>query len=331
MMASTRVNRMIVYFKLFLTAVCWGGTFIAGRLIAGHVGPFSAAFLRFLIATLFLFLLVWRTEGRLPPVRRGQILPVILLGLTGVFSYNVFFFKGLELIEAGRAAIIIANNPIFITLLSALIFRERLNFLKGAGVLLSVTGAMVVVSKGNMGAVLGQGLGRGEIFIFCSVASWVAFSLIGKAVMADLSPLVSVAYSAAVGALLLLGPALAEGLGRHLGHYLVRDWLSLFYLGIFGTVIGFVWYYQGIKAIGPMKASLFINFVPISAIVLAYFILREPITISLLIGTLLVCTGLCLTTLQVGKNSRSSGTPSRRGDQSKWALHPHTQGTKSSD
>jgi drug/metabolite transporter (DMT)-like permease len=69
----------------------------------------------------------------------------------------------------------------------------------------------------------------------------------------------------------------------------------MFYLGFFGTVIGFVWYYEGIKKIGPMKASLFINFVPISAVVMAFFILDEPITLSLLIGTLLVCSGVYLT------------------------------------
>jgi drug/metabolite transporter (DMT)-like permease len=73
------------------------------------------------------------------------------------------------------------------------------------------------------------------------------------------------------------------------------DWVSMFYLGFFGTVIGFVWYYEGIKKIGPIKASLFINFVPISAVVMAFFILDEPITLSLFIGTLLVCSGVYLT------------------------------------
>jgi drug/metabolite transporter (DMT)-like permease len=78
-------------------------------------------------------------------------------------------------------------------------------------------------------------------------------------------------------------------------YYSKMEWLSLLYLGIFGTVLGFVWYYEGIKAIGPMKASQFINFVPISAIVLAFLILGEPVTPSLLVGTILVCSGVYLT------------------------------------
>ena len=117
---------MVVFIKLLFTAVFWGGTFIAGRSLAGQVAPFSAAFLRFAVATVFLLLFLLKANGRIPAIQRKQLLPIIVLGLTGVFSYNFFFFKGLERIEAGRAAVIIANNPVFIALLSALLFKERL-------------------------------------------------------------------------------------------------------------------------------------------------------------------------------------------------------------
>jgi drug/metabolite transporter (DMT)-like permease len=73
------------------------------------------------------------------------------------------------------------------------------------------------------------------------------------------------------------------------------EWANIFYLGFFGTVMGFLWYYQGIREIGPTRAGLFINFVPISAILLAFLFLEEPVTISLLIGTLLVSSGVYLT------------------------------------
>jgi drug/metabolite transporter (DMT)-like permease len=69
-------------------------------------------------------------------------------------------------------------------------------------------------------------------------------------------------------------------------------------LGFFGTVLGFLWYYQGIQKIGPTRAGLFINFVLISAIMLAFFFLAEPITMSLLIGTVMVSLGVYLTNRQ---------------------------------
>ncbi|MGD8368956.1 MAG: DMT family transporter [Desulfobacterales bacterium] len=285
----------MVYLKLLLTAFFWGGTFIAGRMLAGDVGPYSAAFLRFVVASVFLVLLTLKIEGRIPKMPGKTIPWVVLLGMTGVFSYNVFFFKGLALIEAGRAAIIIANNPVLITLLSALLFREALTPLKATGVLLSVTGALVVITRGHLAAIVSGGIGTGELLIFGCVASWVAYSLIGKKVMNDLSPLSAVAYSALIGAAALFPAALGEGLVADAPSFRSADWAAIFYLGFFGTVLGFVWYYQGIQRIGPARASLFINFVPISAVILAFFILGEPLTPSLAAGTLLVCTGVYLT------------------------------------
>ena len=286
---------MIIYLKLLLTAIFWGGTFIAGRVVAQGVGPFSAAFLRFAIASLFLILLARRYEGGLPRLKKGQIIPIIFLGMTGVFAYNVFFFKGLKLISAGRASLIIANNPVFIALFAACFFKEKLNPIKVAGIIISVTGAIIVISRGNLSEIVSGGLGLGDLFIFFCVASWVAYSLIGKTIMSGLSPLVSVAYSSLVGALALFIPAYFEGMLQDLSHYSAPEWFSIFYLGFFGTVIGFVWYYEGIKTIGAVKAGQFINFVPISAILLAFFILREPITLSLIGGGLLVISGVYMT------------------------------------
>jgi len=288
-------NKVIIYIKLFVTAIFWGGTFIAGRVVARGVGPFSAAFLRFAVASIFLLFITYKVENRLPPVRKGQVIPLILLGLTGVFSYNVFFFKGLKIIHAGRASVIIASNPVFIALFASYLFKEKLSVTKFAGIITSVTGAIVVISRGNPIEIMRGNAGLGEFFIFCCVMSWVAYSLIGKAVMKDLSPLVSVSYSSVVGAFGLFIPAYLEGMFQHFSHYTKMEWLGIFYLGFFGTVIGFVWYYEGIKAIGATKASQFINFVPISAVLLAFFLLAEPITSSLVIGTLMVCAGVYLT------------------------------------
>ena len=293
--ATMPKNLVIVYLKLFGMALFWGGTFIAGRIIAKDVGPYAAAFLRFLIASVFLLALLIKHEHRLPSIRRSQVLPLILLGLTGVFAYNVFFFKGLKLIEAGRAAIIIANNPILIALCSALLFKETLTTQKAIGILLSVTGAVIAISKGNPAYLLQGGLGWGEVFIGVCVLSWVTFSLIGKTIMSGLTPLVSVTYSAVIGAAALFIPACYDGLLPGVMQYGWTAWVGVFYLGFFGTVLGFVWYYEGIQAIGPTKAGLFINFVPISAIVMAFIFLSEPLTLSLLGGAILVSTGVYLT------------------------------------
>ena len=286
---------MLTYIKLFLTAVFWGGTFIAGRVVAKEALPFSASFLRFAVASVFLILMTWRIEGKLPKIDRPTIFTVCLLGLTGVFAYNAFFFKGLQSIDASRAALIIALNPVMISLFSSILFHERLTPVKIIGISMSVMGAMTVVTRGNPLYLFQGQLGWGEINIFGCVLSWVSFSLIGKLILNKITPLVSICYSSLVGAAALSIPASLENMWFSLPEYSAITWVGLFYLGFFGTVLGFVWYYEGIKKIGPTKAGLFINVVPLSAVVMAYFLLNEPMTWSLLVGTVLVSAGIFLT------------------------------------
>jgi len=286
---------MLVYGKLFLTAIFWGGTFVAARVVAQDVPPYSASFLRFLTASLFLIVMIILREGGVPPLKRHQVLPAVLLGMTGVFAYNVFFFFGMQTVAAGRASLIVASNPVFISLFSALLFRERLDAGKALGIILCLTGAALVISRGDISSLLSGGVGWGEVFILGCVASWVAYSLIGKVIMKDFSPLAAVTYSCLIGCAALLPPALLENITGLIGGFPLRDWLGLLYLGFFGTVLGFFWYYEGIRQIGPSRASVFINFVPVSGVFFGWLLLDEAVNLSLLTGAALVLGGVYLT------------------------------------
>lgn len=283
---------MAVYIKLVWTTIFWGGTFVAARIVAQEMGPFSASFLRFLAASLFLVALTLRMEGAFPRLRRHQILPAILLGMTGVFAYNIFFFLGMKTVSAGRASLIVASNPAFISLLSALLFRERLGSGKIAGIILCFCGALLVISRGDLLALFTGGIGWGELYIAGCVASWVAYTLIGKMIMRDVTPFAAVTCSCLIGAAALLLPALFEGVIGQAAGAGWTVWAGLLFLAFFGTVLGFIWYYQGIQSIGLSRASIFLNLVPVSGVFLGWLLLGEAINFSLLAGAALVIGGV---------------------------------------
>ncbi len=283
------------YLKLTFAAIFWGGTFIAGRAIAQDISPYCAAFLRFAMAALGLGFLVRWNQGAIPGLTTRQIPLIFLLGLTGVFLYNIFFFNGLRHIEAGRAALIIAGNPVAISCLSALLLKEPLKPIQVAGIFLSVCGAVTIISKGQWQLIWSGGFGIGEWLILGCVASWVAYSLIGKWVLKGMKPLVAVFYSAAAGALLLLPPALTHGMIGEIGHYGLKIWAALIYLAVLGTVFGFWWYYEGIRDLGASRAGIFINIVPVSAVTFAFLLLGEPITLAMAGGGVMVLAGVFLT------------------------------------
>jgi len=242
-------------------------------------------------------------EGKFTVPRPKLWLPLILLGMTGVFAYNVFFFYGLQHISAGRASLIVAGTPLVITVFAALFLRERLTFLKTCGVLVSLAGAVMVISNGHPGSLFTGGFGRGEQALLGCVLSWSAYSLIGRSVLRSLPPLAAVCYSSIIGTLLLAFPAAREGLfSHHLAAISALSWLSLAYLGICGTALGFSLYYKGIKKIGASRAGIFINLVPVFSLLLSWFILHETIRPAVLAGGLLVLTGVTLT------NFRQAGT-----------------------
>lgn len=285
------------YVTLTLTMLLWGGTFISGRMLAENVAPASAAFLRFTIASLALLLITRLTSGGLQRPRSSHWLPLILLGATGVFSYNVCFFIGLKHISAGRAALFVACTPLVITLLSLVFHRERLPVAGFAGILLSLTGAVFVISNGHPSALLDGSFGIGEMALLGCVLSWAAYTLIGRSILHTLAPLTAVCYSSLIGALLLLIPALHAGLLGSLSLLTPTDWFNLAYLGIFGTALGFSLYYQGIKKIGATRAGVFINLVPLFALLLSWLLLEETIRFSVLAGGLMVLSGVSLTNI----------------------------------
>jgi drug/metabolite transporter (DMT)-like permease len=286
---------MIIYFKLVLTAIFWGGAFVAARAVSDHIGPFTGSFIRFAAASILLAAIATFKEGRLHRMAKHQVVPAILLGMTGVFAYNVFFFSGLQTITAGRASLIVAINPVLISLLSDFFFHEKLHSAKIIGAALCLFGVILVISRGNPLSLFSGGIGRGELFILGCVVSWVTYSLIGKSIMRDLTPFAAVFYSCAIGAAALFPLALMENMAGRIGAFNFIDWTSLLYLAFFGTVIGFFWYYEGIAAIGAARASVFINLVPVSGVFLGWLLLREPVNLSIIAGALLVVGGVYLT------------------------------------
>ncbi len=104
---------------------------------------------------------------------------------------------------------------------------------------------------------------------------------------------------------MLLIPALFEGLPGLLFEISYKSWAALSYLGIFGTALGFTWYYRGITAIGASRAGIFINMVPVFGVLLSWLILAETFKPSVITGGLLVLGGVMLANSSGWKKKQS--------------------------
>lgn len=291
-------SNALTYIKLSVVALLWGGTFIAGRLIAQQLPHMIAAFLRFAIALGFLLPLLKIQEGRLPQLSRQQFQATFALGATGIFLYNLCFFAALSRMPAGRTALFVALNPSVTALALVLFMGEKLSWQRYLGIALAFFGASIVISRGELWQFwrdISQALGAGEMFMLCAVSAWAAYTIIGRHALKGLSPLAATTYAALWGTLLLGMGAVLELPQLNLSHLNWQVWLALLYLGAGGTFIGFVWYYQGVKQIGPARAAIFNNLVPVFGVSLAAILLNEPILKSMLLGGALTIAGVFLT------------------------------------
>jgi drug/metabolite transporter (DMT)-like permease len=283
--------------KLVTVAALWGGTFIAGRILSQSLPSMTAAFSRFFVASILLVMVAVRMEGKLPRLNLEQILLTAFLGVTGIFLYNICFFGALATVPAGRTSLFVSLTPIVTAIVAGLVFRERLGFRRWIGIVVALVGAIIVITRGDLikGITdISQSLGQGELMMLGSVFSWAAYTLISRKALETLSPIAATTYGTLWGFLFLSAGAIGEV--NEVDWILLdwRVWTSIFYLGAFGTVLAFIWYYQGIRAVGPSRTAIFTNLVPAFGVLFSAVLLGEPILISMVVGGLIAVLGVSL-------------------------------------
>lgn len=291
-------SHAITYVKLTLVALMWGATFIAGRYIAPILEPLPAATARFGAATLVLVALCILREGRLPRLTPKQLIVMIALGATGVYTYNITFFGALAEMPASRTAIFVALNPITVALVSAAIFGDRFTPQRILGTLIALFGAAIVVSRGDLLALLTDitsTLGKGEALMITAVFAWAFYTVIGRFALSSISPLATTTYAAIFGWIMLVITTIFWGPESGFSALTLPGIAAVLYLAIGGTVIPFVWYYQGVQTIGPARSAIFTNLVPVFGVALGALLLGETILPSMILGGALVILGVSLT------------------------------------
>ena len=285
----------LTYFKLILTTIFWGGTWVAAHILVEEVPPFTAAFIRFLIAVAALAWVVSRQEGGFPRLNQRDATTLLWLGFFGIFLYNFCFLTGLKYISAGRGALVIAFNPVLIALVSWLWLKDQMTPLKAAGIIVALVGCVLVISDGHPERLLQGEVGVGELLILGCVVSWTLYTFIGRRATKTLSPLVTTFYASLLGCILLGIAALFESAWLLIGHFSFSAWMCLIYLGLFGTAIGYTWFTDAVQEIGAARTAPFINLTPVSGVLFGALILHERLDISVLLGGAVTIAGVLMT------------------------------------
>lgn len=275
---------------LLCTSFLWGGNFVVGKFLVGHASSLTLTNLRWLIAVACLLPVVWVREKRILPTRQALI-PLIVMGVTGVALFNLFMFWALERTDATNVGLLSTLNPVSIAIFSFLLIGEKIRPLQIVAMLISFAGVLVVLCKGDFTHLEQLHFNTGDLWMLAAVAMWGIYSVCGRWAMKTVSPMMSTLYSGLFGVALMLP--------FNLTTFTVENttwsfWLSLFYVGVMATVVSMVLWNVGVQKVGATSAGMFLNFNPVFTAILAFLLLGETMSVLQLLGSVIVIVGCYL-------------------------------------
>lgn len=275
---------------LLCTSFLWGGNFVVGKFLVGHASSLTLTNLRWLIAIACLLPVVWTREKRILPTKQA-VLPLIVMGVTGVALFNLFMFWALERTDATNVGLLSTLNPVSIAIFSFLLIGEKIRPLQILAMLISFGGVLVVLSKGDFGHLAQLHFNTGDLWMLAAVSMWGIYSVCGRWAMKTVSPLMSTLYSGIFGVALMLP--------FNVGTFTITNtnwsfWLSLIYVGVLATVVSMVLWNICVQKVGATSAGMFLNFNPVFTAILAFLLLGERMSLIQLLGSAIVIVGCFL-------------------------------------
>lgn len=270
---------MFEWIVLISTVVFWGLAFTAIEYAVSYLDPISLASLRFAIADiLFLIALV-----KCPRVHRRDIPYVFVLGVLGVTVYHVFLNLGEMYIQSGVASLIISTSPIYVLVLSRIFLKERITKNKVLGVVLAFSG-VAIVSKPSYANIIGI------ILVLISAIAAATYTVMGKFMMKKYDSVTLTNYAMILGSIPLI-PFLPTAISECKN---VSVFLSVLFLSIFSTFLGYQGWFYILKRMEASKASVFLLAIPFVSIIAGSAVLGEEITFRVIVGLFMVIAGIYL-------------------------------------
>lgn len=271
-------------------AVIWGVNFSVMKYGTQAMVPTVYNALRMGIACVILFTIAYTQHGLRPSVADRKKL--LGLGVLGHFVYQMLFVSGLALTRAGTAALVVAASPAAVAIVARAGGHERLPMRAVWGIILSISGVMLVVG----GSVQSDGTAHllGDLLILGAVVVW-AFYTTGLVPLAQrVEPAQVAAWTLVGGVLPLFVVAAPSIVGTDWGAVTPLTWGAVAYSGVLAMVVAYLFWYRGVRAIGPTRTAMFANLQPLVAVLFAWLMLGEVPTLFQGFGAVAVLGGLYL-------------------------------------
>ena len=284
---------------MVLTTMFWGGSFVASKIALPEFPPMTLTFFRFIIATAIIFPYMWSQSSTKIPERTD--IPLLFgLGFLGVSGYFAFQFSALLYTSSANASTINALNPLVSSILATFVMDERLSRRRVGLLLLGLVGVMLTVSGGDPDVLLNMEFNKGDLIMALAMLSFAVYGVYSKKATQRYEPLLVTSYIFLFGLIQITPLMIMDGVLANVLSFSAKAWGGVVFMAIGSSVLGYQIQQVAIKRLGVNRTSLFINLVPLWAILFSYIVLGDQITIVNIVSAVIIGTAVYLNTRNNG-------------------------------
>jgi drug/metabolite transporter (DMT)-like permease len=279
------------YLLLCITALCWAGNAVVGRLAAGHIAPVTLSFLRWSLAFLIILPFAWKHLVRDWAAIRARLGTMIVLSITGIGAFNTMQYWALEHTQALNTLLLQSAGPLFVAGWSLILLGVQLTLAQAGGLALSLTGVLVILLHGDLTTLKNIEFNAGDIIFITALAIFGLYSVLSLK-RPQIHGLSFVGFTFGCGAAALIPLLIWELFTRPTMQLDMANLLTLFYVAVFPSTLAYLCFNRGVQLIGANRAAPFFHVVPVFGAAMAIVFLGERPQPFHIIGFALVLTGV---------------------------------------
>jgi drug/metabolite transporter (DMT)-like permease len=279
------------YLLLSITAMCWAGNAIVGRLAAGHIPPVTLSFLRWSLAFLIVLPLAWKHLVQDWAAIRARLGLMVFLSASGIGAFNTMQYWALEHTQALNTLLLQSAAPLFVAVWSLILLGVRLRLTQAGGIALSLVGVLVILLHGDLTTLTSIEFNKGDVIFIVALLIFGLYSVL-MLKRPQIHGLSFAAFTFGCGAACLIPLLIRELVSRPLMQLDTTNLLSVFYVAVFPSTLAYLCFNRGVQLIGANRAAPFFHLVPVFGSVMAIVFLGERPQLFHIIGFALVLTGV---------------------------------------
>jgi len=295
MNTKTKPHGLKFLILIILPIIFWACAFPSIKFILEekHLSYINLTIMRLLVVCISFLIFIALQRKRFNPLQKKDIIPIFLLGFFGIVGYHLGLNYGEQFVSAGAASLIIATIPVLVTILSILYLKEKVTIKQVIGILLSLSGVVIISILGTANATIEINYIYGALGVFFAALMGAVYTILGKKMLERYSALSLTAYAMLLGSIGLI-PLINNELITEVSNLPVMAWFALIFLGLFSTIISYTLWYVALETRDATEISSYLYAIPVLSTILSYFLIGEIITIFFILGGIFVITGLLL-------------------------------------